>query len=69
MPACEGSSPVFFQAHFDARMIVDSGTGKKKEATQWTPYQKQNSPGAIAGALRWWREVARMWCLSGVAKG
>jgi len=40
--------------HYDARMIVDSGTGKKKEATQWTPYQKQNSPGAIAGALRWW---------------
>ena len=25
----EGSNPDFFQEYFDARVIVDSGTGKK----------------------------------------
>jgi len=53
MPDFETSNPDFFQEYFDARMIGDSGTGKKKEAAQWTPYQKQKSFGAIAGALRW----------------
>jgi len=51
MPEYETSNPDFFQEYFDARAIVDSGTEKKKEAAQWTPYQKQKSFGAIAWAF------------------
>jgi len=51
MPEFETSNPDFFQEYFDARMIGDSGTGKKKEAAQRRPYQKQKSPVAIAGAF------------------